>query len=219
MTGKKIEAVIFDLDNTLFDESTYFNAVLTFFLSVIGRSDIDIENLVYIGERLKKADYLGFLLKKMFLYNNNMQQKLFECYCNLNHQIRLKQDVVDTLKALKSLSFRLGIVTNGVVSAQKSKINCLSLSSFIDDITYAREFGAEFEKPHARPFHDICKKLDCDPVNAIFVGDHPINDIRGACNIGMQTCWLANPHFSNPKESDFVIKNIYQLISEIINED
>jgi putative hydrolase of the HAD superfamily len=219
MTGKKIEAVVFDLDNTLFDESTYFNAVLTFFLSVIGRNDIGINNLVDISERFRKADYLGFLLKKMFLYNENMQEKLFECYCNLNHQISLKQNVIDTLKALKSSSFRLGIVTNGVVSAQKSKINCLSLSSFVDDITYAREFGVEFEKPHARPFLDICKKLDCDPVNVLFVGDHPINDIRGACNIGMQTCWLANPYFINPKEADFVIENIYQLFSKIINEN
>jgi putative hydrolase of the HAD superfamily len=219
MTGQKIEAVIFDLDNTLFDESKYFNAVLNFFLSVVGRSDIDIENLVDIGERFKKADYLGFLLKKMFLYNVNMQQKLFECYCNLNQQISLEQDVIYTLKKLKSLSLHLGIVTNGVVSAQKSKINCLSLDSFIDDITYAREFGVEFEKPHPRPFLDICNKLDCDPVNALFVGDHPLNDIRGACNIGMQTCWLANPHFAYPKETDFVIKNIYQLIPEIINEN
>jgi len=61
--------------------------------------------------------------------------------------------------------------------------------------------------------------LDCNPVNALFVGDHPVNDIRGANSIGMQTCWLANPYFINPKEADFVIENIYQLISKIINEN
>ena len=218
MSALNFQAVVFDLDNTLYDEAVYFEAVLVRFLSEIGREDVDVSGLVDIGERLKARDYLGDLLKKLSLYSEDMQEKLFSLYCGLDQRIRLDNSVVSGLARLKAMSLRLGVVTNGVVTAQKSKVLCLSLAEHVDHITYARELGKAYEKPHPVPFKDICEKIACEANQVLFVGDHPVNDIMGAKYAGMQTAWLANPYFSKPVQADFVANSIDELVGKIANE-
>jgi len=88
----------------------------------------------------------------------------------------------------------------------------------LDAITYARDLGKSCEKPHAAPFVDICQKLNCVPENTLFVGDHPVNDIIGAKNIGMMTAWLKKPYFDRPEQADIVLNSVDELIGKIVDE-
>ena len=218
MIRPRVEAVVFDLDNTLYNEAIYFEAVLDKLLREIGRKDVVVTGLVDIGDRLKARDYLGDLLKKLSLYTEEMQQRAFALYCGLDQMISLEKDVATSLKFLRSKNVKLGIVTNGVVEAQKSKVHCLSLEELVDDIVYARSLGKWHEKPHPGPFQEICKKLMCEPARALFVGDHPVNDIEGASSAGLQTAWLRNPHLPGPVQSDLIVSSIDELIGKITNE-
>jgi putative hydrolase of the HAD superfamily len=219
MIKSNINAVVFDLDNTLYNEANYFEAVLKHFLSDLGRSDIYSTSLVNIGDRLNTKDYLGDLLKKLSLYTSEMHERFFNLYCKLDYNMSLELTVVKVLEKLQSMSISLGVLTNGVVAAQKNKVKCLSLKKYVDHISYARERGKFFEKPHSLAFRDICEKLCCNLQNALFVGDHPINDIKGAKDAGMKTCWIRSPFFLKSDYADFTIDNFDELLTKIFNGD
>lgn len=219
MSKNIIKAVVFDLDNTLYNEARYFESIIEIFLSEIGRHGTDITNLVDIKERIEATDYLGNLLKKLSLYSSDMQNRLFNLYCNSDVIINLEPSVISVLKKLKSMSLKLGILTNGVVAAQKNKVKCLSLSQYFDHICYARDLGKLFEKPHSLAFSYICQKLYCEPQNVLFVGDHPVNDVQGAKDAGMMTCWMINQFFLNPVQANFSISNLDELITTVFYEE
>lgn len=47
----------------------------------------------------------------------------------------------------------------------------------------------------------------------LFVGDHPVNDIQGARQVGMQTLWLSGFHASKDIEIEHKIENLTQVLS------
>ena len=218
MIFKNISAIVFDLDNTLFQESLYYEAVLGSYLTKINFKFDTLSNVINIHDRFSNNDYLGFLLKQLGVYSDENQKDLFDMYCNFSKKIYLSSEVTKCLQNLKNSSIKLGIVTNGVVKAQKSKVQCLDLEKYIDEITYARDFGIEHEKPNITPFIDISNKIGISPSNILFVGDHPINDIEGARKAGMKTAWMKNVYFPKPDFADIIFKNFDQLIGEFDNE-
>jgi len=213
-----LKAVVFDLDNTLYNEGEYFKAVVSHFLNKNHHFEIDLDSLIDIGARLKSKDYLGDILHKLSLYSERKQEQLFDLYCGFSGEVPLDPAVSSMLKILRRNSMQIGMVTNGVVIAQRNKVRCLSLEVYLDAITYARDLGKSCEKPHAAPFVDICQKLNCVPENTLFVGDHPVNDIIGAKNIGMMTAWLKKPYFDRPEQADIVLNSVDELIGKIVDE-
>lgn len=52
----------------------------------------------------------------------------------------------------------------------------------------ASDVGAA--KPDAKVFHAACKHLELEPEQVLHIGDHPVQDILGAAQIGMKTVWI-----------------------------
>ena len=119
MISKNIKAVVFDLDNTLYEESKYFEVILQAFLKKGNFKQLSEIPAVNIKDRFETDDYLGFLLKKMNIYSYKNQNEFFNLYCNFYKKIELDSLVVECIKKLKKLSIKLGILTNGVPEAQK----------------------------------------------------------------------------------------------------
>lgn len=46
------------------------------------------------------------------------------------------------------------------------------------------------KKPDPKIFTMAIEVLGVSPEQCIYVGDHPVNDIQGAANIGMGAIWL-----------------------------
>jgi putative hydrolase of the HAD superfamily len=105
-----------------------------------------------------------------------------------NSKISLDDETRNSLKLISTCGFKIGILTNGVVKAQKNKVRCLDLSDFIDVIVYARECGNE--KPDTKAFEAISNKLEVNMQKCLFVGDHILNDVKGALDAGMQAIHL-----------------------------
>ena len=47
-----------------------------------------------------------------------------------------------------------------------------------------------WRKPHPRIFTDTLAALGVEPREALFVGDSPHDDIRGASGVGMDVAWV-----------------------------
>ena len=88
---------------------------------------------------------------------------------------------------LRARGVKTGIVTSGPPT-QQIKIDALGVRSHIDAIVVSDEVG--FAKPDPRIFRRALRRLDVDPREAWFVGDHPVNDVAGATAIGMRAFWL-----------------------------
>ncbi|WP_436344096.1 HAD family hydrolase [Natronorubrum sp. FCH18a] len=79
--------------------------------------------------------------------------------------------------------YRVGLLTNGPVRAQRDKIATLGWERAFDAALVTGELEAG--KPDRRAFEAIVDELDVDPEDAVYVGDEVRADIHGATDAGL----------------------------------
>ncbi len=94
------------------------------------------------------------------------------------------------LAELKRLGVKIGLVTNGHIAVQQSKINSCGLKAFFDDIIISEEIGIAKPDPHI--LFLACKHLNVETRECLFVGDNANTDIAGAKAAGMDCLWITN---------------------------
>ncbi len=103
-----------------------------------------------------------------------------------------RQEIADALEALPGVeamladlrgSYRIGLLTNGPVVAQRDKLEQLGWEDLFDAALVTGELEAG--KPDPRAFEAIAAALAIDPADAVYVGDDVNADIYGATNAGM----------------------------------
>lgn len=95
---------------------------------------------------------------------------------------------LEVLDHLASSGYKLGVVTNGKKKTQKAKMNALSILSKFDAVSISEVVGSK--KPEGTIFQDCISKLGISKTEAIFVGDHIVNDYIGAMNFGLKPIWF-----------------------------
>jgi len=81
--------------------------------------------------------------------------------------------------------YRLGLLTNGSVRAQRSKLEAFDWVDAFDATIVTGELDAG--KPDERAFAAILDALGVAAEDAVYVGDDPDADVRGAKAVGMKT--------------------------------
>ena len=91
------------------------------------------------------------------------------------------------LDALRALADRvpLGLVTDGWAPGQRAKVAALGLRGMFAVEVYSDELGREHRKPDPLPFVTALAGLSLRPSQAVFVGDRPDKDVRGAQAVGL----------------------------------
>lgn len=102
---------------------------------------------------------------------------------------RLVPGALAVLRALKGRA-RLGVVTNNVVGEQTRKVQQLGLDSYLDAVVISEAEGVS--KPDPRIFRIALDRVGCDAKDAVMVGDAWATDIEGARAAGLQAVWF-NP--------------------------
>lgn len=82
----------------------------------------------------------------------------------------------------------LALVSNGMVATHREKIEILQLSNRFDAIFLSDEVG--FAKPSPEMFYKVCRTLNVSPAECIMVGDRFDKDIVGALDVGMAAIWM-----------------------------
>ena len=192
-----IKAVIFDLDNTLYDENSYFLKVFEAF-SKIYNIDINLfKNIFDDIFILESRDIFTDILKKIDFYSQEKQKQLFELYKSIDCNLELYSEAYELINYLNNKNINIAIITNGVLEAQKNKVRVLDLEKITNKIVYAREFGKDFEKPHEKPYIQTLKLLNVKKEDVLFIGDHPETDIIGATKVGIKALRFMNGYASN----------------------
>ncbi len=209
----KVQALLFDLDNTLIDEGQYFDAVFAEFAKRWKKDAVEFQSALAESLRRASRDIFGDVLKAVNFFSTDRQAELFHLYQTIEAKIRFYPDAQDLISFARDRRWKLGIVTNGVVAAQKNKIKCLGAQDIFDCIIYAREFGKENEKPAARPFLEALLALGVNNNEVVFIGDHSQNDILGAKRVGLRNILLNRSSETNPHDenADMCVKDLQQV--------
>jgi len=219
-----ITTVIFDLDDTLYDEVNYcksgFNAVAEFLARLPQAPPAErIFNCLWkqftAGNRTKTfntaLDDLGIS------YDDKLIKALIKTYRNHIPKITLPSDSKDVLSQL-SEKFTLALLTDGFLPAQKLKVQALGIEKYFKKIVYTEQLGRQFWKPSPVGFEKIIQDLNVKLQNTVYVADNEKKDFIAPNKLGISTIQLIRPariHTDSSAEPDaapqYVIHNISQL--------
>jgi len=208
--ARRLEIVLFDLDDTLHDDTyAYHNAAEEVAREIAAEHGIDALALkaAYIAEaegfwhRLSAADLnvkLASIRASMWQTaldrvgaggDPDLARRSAERYNAYRVKyFTLFPGTVDLLRALRERGLRLGIVTNGLSETHREKIALLQIGEYFDAIFLSDEVG--MVKPDPLLFSHACRTLGGAPSHAAMVGDRYDRDIRGALEAGLFTIWL-----------------------------
>jgi putative hydrolase of the HAD superfamily len=96
-------------------------------------------------------------------------------------------DVVPVLDALAA-SHRHAVLSNSSLTVQDHKLRSLGVHHRFETILCAAELGVS--KPEAGAFLAACEALALPPHQVAYVGDHPEIDGRGAAEAGLLSVWI-----------------------------
>ena len=96
-------------------------------------------------------------------------------------------DALETLEVLKEHGYHLGIIANQVAGTAQ-RFESWGLLKYFDVVAASAEL--KVAKPDKLIFKKALKLAECQPHNAVMVGDRLDNDIRPAKALGMRTVWI-----------------------------
>ena len=82
-------------------------------------------------------------------------------------------------------SYRIGLLTDGPVRAQRAKLDALGWTELFDAVVVTGSLDAG--KPDERAFRAVIEELSTAAEETVYVGDHPDIDIAGAHAAGLRT--------------------------------
>ena len=198
MRTAKIKAVIFDLDDTLYEERHFFHsgfAVVAQHLEHrgIGPRDRTTELLQHFHHCEGRAQVFQKLATRMS-FPDDWVPGIVELFRSHRPVIELAEDARQLLPWLRGACHqRLGCVTDGWLAVQRRKIEALKVEPLLDTLIVTDELGRAFWKPHPTPFYTCCARLGVTPGEAIFVGDNPERDMVGARSAGLTSVRIRRP--------------------------
>jgi HAD superfamily hydrolase (TIGR01549 family) len=92
------------------------------------------------------------------------------------------------LSALKEKQFKVVAATNHESSALWSLLHYFSLENFFDALAISDVIG--YAKPDPRFFQEAMLLSETEPSMTAFMGNNPINDMKGAHKAGISLCFL-----------------------------
>lgn len=211
-----IKAVIFDLDGTILNRD---DSLIAFANQQYNRFHKELGHVpknVYIS-RFRELDNRGYVWKdkvyqqltKEFLITGLTWEYLLNDYLiHFQNSCIPFSNLLNMLDELKREKVLLGIITNGKCKFQMNNIKALGIESYFETILISECEG--IKKPNHEIFQKALHKLDVLASESVFVGDHPINDIKAAQDVGMNAIWKRDEEWKNVK-TDFTINNLIEI--------
>ena len=202
-----IKAVLFDLDDTLFDHAHCARAALgtvhsshSCFSSVAfdtlqrSHSTIldELHGDVAVGRVPLDAARIERFRRLYRFAGHEADDGLAAATATAYRQAYLDarrpiDGAIDLLEALRPL-VRIGVVTNNLLAEQREKLRHCGLDRFVDELVASEEAGVS--KPDPRIFELALERLGCTATEAVMVGDSWANDIEGARAAGIRAIWF-----------------------------
>lgn len=186
-----LRAVLFDLDDTLYDFGGFWIGRLQRAIGDLAARDSRIDQVALTDAAI--AEWVLMEHWPDFLRRNGVTD---EEVIKVTHAaftqgwfegMTLPEDAALVLQTLRS-RFKIGLITNGPSHIQRHKIERFGLAERMDLLVVSGEFGAH--KPDPAIFQHALAQLGVAPEEALFVGDSLEYDLPGAAAVGMPFVWF-----------------------------
>ncbi|NQX87417.1 MAG: HAD family hydrolase [Halioglobus sp.] len=215
-----MKTVLFDLDETLIDRSASLSNFALWQASGMLRREVTDPDL--FCSRFVDLDANGGVLKNEvysklideFGIGDWSESELTKCYdlC-FSGFCEPKRGVVGAVSELKSLGFKLGVVSNGRTPFQERNFYALGISAHFDAIVVSEAVG--FRKPGREIFDIALEETGAKAEETVFVGDNPVADIDGANACGMYTVYVPG-HYGETYEAANAICTSYDNLTALV---
>jgi putative hydrolase of the HAD superfamily len=200
-----IRAVVWDVDDTLFDYTTADRLGMRAHLAAEGLLGAyeSVEQAIVRWREITDAQWAPFSAGaatfegqrrdrvRVFLGEQLTDAEAdawFQRYiAHYETAWTLFPDVLPVLDALAA-SHRHAVLSNSSIHVQDRKLRVLGVYDRFEAILCAAELGVS--KPEAGAFHAACAALELAPHQVAYVGDHPEIDGRGAADAGLLSVWI-----------------------------
>jgi len=198
----KLRAVFFDIDDTLYSTTEF---------AELARAN-GVREMIAHGLKMGADEAMRELREVIAEFSSNYEyhfDKLLlrlapEAYEGVNpailvaagvmayHETKINQlkpppEVKEVLEKLSRSELILGIITMGPQVKQAEKILRLGLMEYIDPSAIFISDQMGVGKPNVKLYMKACRQLDIWPLEAMYVGDNPPNDIDPPNQLGMST--------------------------------
>ncbi|WP_314219020.1 HAD family hydrolase [Streptomyces zaehneri] len=200
-----ILAVVWDVDDTLFDYSTADREGMRSYLAAEGLLDrfgtaeaglarwreVTEEHWARFSaggitfEDQRRDRVRAFLGREMA--DTEADDWLQRYHAHYEAAWSLFPDVLPVLDDLAT-SHRHAVLSNSSIHVQDHKLRTLGVHDRFEVILCAAELGVS--KPEAGAFLAACEALSLAPHQVAYVGDHPEIDGRGAADAGLLSVWI-----------------------------
>ncbi|MCY3032110.1 HAD family hydrolase [Aerococcus urinae] len=232
-----IQAVGWDLDDTLYDRNLPYLAVYQYMEENVIETGIGFETFNYFYQMNSDIEFrrytdgqasvdqyrnnrvlmtyaqFGFTIKKQdaILFNQKYEEA--------KEDIVLRPGAKDCLDLLQKAGLKQFLLTNGPAQ-QAHKVDLLGLEDYFDDknIFISSQMGAA--KPASEIFQKVEEALELNSATTLYIGDNYEADMKGASNAGWQGLFL-NVHDKSVEDvSDKIIicKDMDDIYKSLISK-
>lgn len=218
-----IKAILFDLDDTLYEEKQFvksgFIKVAEFIKYKFKINEKDFyKTLIDIYNDGSRGNIFNLALKRVnIIFDKNIIHSMVKLYREHDPKIKLDKDIKLLLLRLKEI-YSLGVITDGYFEVQKKKVQALKLGELLDSVIYTDKYGKEYWKPNVLCYKLALEEFRVSPGEAIYIGSDPYKDFIGAKRIGIPTVRILQPgrehsevKLTKEYEADYEIRKLHEI--------
>lgn len=211
--------LIFDMDDTLYDESTYvkssFKAVANYLSKkyLLPYNNLLRSSLQILDEN-GRGKIFDELLIKNNIYTKTEVRNCLSVYRGNTPDISIFKEAEQVLTYLKDYSKYL--VTDGNKNVQYKKVKALGLKRYFKKIFLTHRYGIKNAKPSTYCFTLIKELEGCEWNDMTYIADDPNKDFVNLKPLGMKTVRVLKGRFKNQRakkkyDAKFNINNLTEL--------
>ena len=210
-------ALLFDMDNTLFDLVGAQIAACESVVHHLGHADGDDLFLYFLtgSHGFESTENIRQYMEERRIPTNGMFEQACRIYANEKlRNISPYPGVTKTLAEIRRKGYTMAVVTDAEHPDAMLRLGKCGLTSFFDCmVTYDR---VGVKKPAPDPFLAALGAVNARPEDVLFIGDSPRRDIEPCKKLGIRTVYARyGDRFSKTRDTvgaDFVIDRMDDLL-------
>lgn len=216
----KVEAVICDMDNTLFDLVGAKREACRCVVDYLGTGDPEALFSRFLSGAYGFEDHRNIrdYLESLGVYDPGT----FEVCCRTYEDVKLDMvetypGVEETLRCLADAGIGLAVATDAELFQARRRLGKTGLIDLFEVVVTPEISGKRKPEPDSLLY--ALRRLDTAPAEAMMVGDSPVRDIAPGRRLGMVTAFAAYGDWrgSGPAEvgADIVLANFSELAGHL----
>ncbi len=189
--NESLKAVVFDLDDTLYPEVAYVQSGFRAVAKHLARPSFTAQSLY---DRMWDLFHNG---SRRRIFNDilihlgegdepQIVAELVGIYRCHRPALKLDLNIAHLLEQCR-VKYKLGLITDGYLPAQRLKVEALQIDHFFDHIIFTEELGREYWKPSPRAFNLMIQNLAVPAEACLYIGDNPAKDFLAPNQTGWKT--------------------------------